>query len=152
MTGERTLFREAGVGWGALLVAPAFAALGFLAELAGGGPTHTVPWILVGFGLLVLTLPWVYARRRFLSVQVTTAGLWQGREAVPIGRVEEVEDVGSPVGAKVLGGGWTVPRKYQEVPIRLDDGTVVLAWARDGEGLRTALRRAREAWEATPRD
>jgi hypothetical protein len=45
------------------------------------------------------------------------------------------------VGGRVLGGGWTVPRKYDELPLRLDDGTVVLAWARDGEALRSALSR-----------
>jgi hypothetical protein len=49
--------------------------------------------------------------------------------------------VGTPVGARVLGGGWSVPRKYDELPVKLDDGTVVLAWARDVEALKAALGR-----------
>jgi hypothetical protein len=44
-----------------------------------------------------------------------------------------------PVGARVLGGGWTVPKKFTEVPLRLTDDTVVVAWARDPEALRAAL-------------
>ncbi|MDT8909902.1 hypothetical protein [Amycolatopsis sp. PS_44_ISF1] len=136
---SRTLYAEVGVGWLALVWGPLFAVLGAVAELATGGPVHTVAWILVGIALVALTLPWVYARRRFLSLEVTTAGLRQGREQLEAARIAEVTDVGPPVGARVLGGGWTVPRKYDELPVKLDDGTVVLAWARDVEALRAAL-------------
>ncbi|MBB4686596.1 hypothetical protein [Amycolatopsis jiangsuensis] len=136
---DRTLYSEPGVRWTALVWGPLFAVLGALAELATGGPVHVVGWVLVGVGLAALTLPWVYARRRFLSLAVTTHGLRQGRENVPAARIAEVADVGAPAGAKVLGGGWAVPRKYDELPVQLDDGTVVLAWARDVESLRTAL-------------
>jgi len=41
----------------------------------------------------------------------------------------------------VLGGGWSPPKKYAEVPVKLTDGSVVLAWARDPAGLRSALER-----------
>jgi hypothetical protein len=34
-----------------------------------------------------------------------------------------------------------VPRKFTEVPVRLTDGSTVLAWARDGDALRAALSR-----------
>ncbi|WP_406640360.1 hypothetical protein [Amycolatopsis sp. WGS_07] len=135
----RTLYSEPGVGWSALVWGPLFALLGALAELATGGPTHVVGWVLIGAALCGLTLPWVYARRRFLSLEVTTEGLRQGRETLAAERIASVTDVGAPVGARVLGGGWSVPRKYDEVPVELDDGTVVLAWARDVEALRTAL-------------
>jgi hypothetical protein len=74
-------------------------------------------------------------------VRVTRGALWQGREQLAVSRIAVVTDLGAPVGARVLGGGWTVPRKYDELPLRLDDGTVVLAWARDGEALRSALSR-----------
>jgi hypothetical protein len=133
------LYSEAGVGWLALVWGPLFALLGAVAELATGGPVHTVAWIMVAIGLCALTLPWVYARRRFLSLEVTTQGLRQGREQLEAARIADVTDVGTPVGARVLGGGWTVPRKYDELPVKLDDGTVVLAWARDVEALQAAL-------------
>lgn len=135
----RTLYSEPGVGWSALIWGPLFALLGALAELATGGPTHVVGWVLIGAALCGLTLPWVYARRRFLSLDVTTEGLRQGRETLAAERIASVTEVGAPVGTRVLGGGWSVPRKYDELPVELDDGTVVLAWARDVEALKAAL-------------
>ncbi|NKQ58388.1 DUF3093 family protein [Amycolatopsis sp. K13G38] len=131
-------YLERGATWTALLYGPLFAVLGYLAELVTGA-THTVAWILVGLGLAVITAPWIYARRRFLTVKVTSTELWEGRESVPLSKITQVDDVGAPTGARVLGGGWSTPRKYDELPIRLDDDTVVLAWAKDVEALRTAL-------------
>jgi hypothetical protein len=138
---QATLYREPGASGTALLCAPVFALVGYLIELITGGPVHIIAWVCVAAGLFALTAPWVYARRKFLSVRLTRATLWQGREELAVGRIAAVNDVGTPVGARVLGGGWTVPRKYDELPLRLDDGTVVLAWARDAEALRSALDR-----------
>jgi hypothetical protein len=143
------LYAESGVSWAAIVWGPVFALAGALAELATGGPVHVVGWVMVGFGLCVLTVPWVYARRRFLSLEVTTEQLRQGREKVPAGQLAEVTDVGTPVGARVLGGGWSVPRKYDSLPVKLADGTVVLAWAKDVEALQDALDRL---VRATPRE
>jgi len=143
------LYAESGVSWAAIVWGPVFAVVGALAELATGGPVHVVGWLMVGFGLGVITVPWVYARRRFLSLEVTTKELRQGREKVPAAQLAEVTDVGTPVGARVLGGGWSVPRKYDSLPVKLADGTVVLAWAKDVEALRDALDRL---VRATPRE
>ncbi|NIH82867.1 DUF3093 family protein [Amycolatopsis viridis] len=134
-----TRYSERGASWAALAYGPGFALLGFLAELATGTP-HTVAWIIVGLGLAVITAPWIHARRRFLGVRVTDDALWQGRERLPLADIAEVDDVGAPAGARVLGGGWTTPNKFGTLPVRLTDGTVVLAWAKDVEALRTALR------------
>lgn len=133
-------YREPGAGGAPLLWGPGFALAGYLVELAIGGPRHGVAWVCVGLALLAVLSVWVYSRRRFLAVRVTTENLWQGREKLPVRRIVEVDDVGAPVGAKVLGGGWSVPKKYDALPLRLDDGSVVLAWARDVEDLRSALR------------
>ncbi|MFI5583914.1 hypothetical protein ACIA5G_02685 [Amycolatopsis sp. NPDC051758] len=143
------LYAESGVSWAAIVWGPVFALAGALAELATGGPVHVVGWLMVGFGLCVITVPWVYARRRFLSLEVTTKQLRQGRESVPADQLAEVTDVGTPVGARVLGGGWSVPRKYDSLPVKLTDGTVVLAWAKDVEALQDALDRL---VRATPRE
>jgi hypothetical protein len=138
---SETRYLEPGAKWTALLYGPMFALLGYLAELATGA-THTIAWVLVGLGLAAITAPWVHARRRFLTVKVTGAELWEGRESVPLAEIAETHDVGAPTGARVLGGGWSTPRKYEELPIRLTDGTVVLAWAKDVQALRAALERA----------
>jgi hypothetical protein len=134
-----TIYREPGVRWSAVLWAPGFALFGYLTELVTGGPQHVLGWILVAIGLFALTVPWVYARRKFLSVRVTRDTLWQGREALAVRRIVALTEVGAPIGARVLGGGWTVPRKYDELPLKLADGTVVLAWARDVVALQSAL-------------
>jgi hypothetical protein len=140
-TEASTVYREPGVRWAAVLSGPVFALLGFLVEKVTGGPQHEIAWLLVGIGLFAITAPWVYARRKFLSVRVTRDTLWQGREPLVVHRIAAVADVGAPVGARVLGGGWTVPRKYDELPLKLDDGTVVLACARDVRALQSALSR-----------
>jgi hypothetical protein len=147
---QATLYHEPGVGRTALLWAPIFALAGYLTELITGGPVHIVAWVCVAAGLCALTAPWVYARRRFLSVRLTRGSLWQGREELAVSRITAVNEVGAPVGARVLGGGWAVPRKYDELPLRLDDGTVVLAWARDTEALRSVLGRVVDTGDAKP--
>ena len=119
---------------------------GIVFALVGGGiealsgPVHVLVWVLVGIGLSGLTLIWVHARRRVLSLRLTSEILYQGLEPLPVSRIADVDDVGAPIGARVLGGGWTVPKKFTEVPLRLADGTVVLAWAKDPDAFRAALR------------
>jgi hypothetical protein len=66
--------------------------------------------------------------------------LVQGRESLPTNEIAEIPDIDPPLGARVLGGGWTVPSRLGEVPLRLADDTVVIAWAGDPEALRAALR------------
>lgn len=133
-------YLEYGAKWRALLYGPLFALLGYLVELFTG-QTHVIAWVIVGLGLAVITAPWVHARRRFFTVRVTDTELWAGRESLPLAEIAETQDVGAPTGARVLGGGWGTPRKYEELPLRLTDDSVVLAWARDATALRAALER-----------
>lgn len=136
---EPLLFAEAGSTWWPVLWGPLFAVIGAGVELMTG-PVHWLPWFVVAFGLGGGAVVWVSARRKVYLVRLTTGTLTQGREQLPVESIAEVGDVGVPVGAKVLGGGWTVPRKTEAVPLRLANGSVVLAWARDDEGLLEALR------------
>jgi hypothetical protein len=136
---EPVLFDEPGSSYWPLLWGPVFAAVGAGLE-ATTGQVHAVAWPLVGLGLAGIAAVWVSSRRRLLSVRLTPKTLVQGQETLAVDRITAVDEVGTPAGARVLGGGWTVPRKFDGVPVRLDDGTVVLAWARDAEGLRAALR------------
>ncbi|OLZ56206.1 hypothetical protein [Amycolatopsis keratiniphila] len=139
MTPEPPRYDEPGVGWTALLWAPLFALAGLLAELATGGPVHWLAWILVAAGLVAITVPWVYARRRYLSLEVTSDGYRQGKETLEAARIAEVLEDEAPVGSRVLGGGWTIPKKFGEVGLKLEDGVFVRAWAKDPDALREAL-------------
>ena len=132
-------YTEPGSTWWPVTWGLAFALAGAGVE-ALSGPVHVVAWIVVGLGLAGVTSVWVRARRRVCSVRLTGRMLYQGREPLPVARIAEVDDVGSPLGARVLGGGWTVSGKFVEVPLRLADGTVVLAWAKDPDAFRAALR------------
>ncbi|HEV2779492.1 MAG TPA: hypothetical protein VGX25_08830 [Actinophytocola sp.] len=136
---ERALFAEPGSSRWPVLWGPAFAAAGAGVE-ALGGRVHTVAWILVGLGLAGVAALWVNARRRLLCVRVTPDALVQGQESLAVQRIARVDEADPPAGARVLGGGWTVPRRFTGVGLRLDDGSAVVAWARDGDGLRAALR------------
>lgn len=136
-------FSEPGASWSAVLIGPAFALFGFIAE-AVTGPTHPWLWIGAAIVLAATTALFVYARRTYAVVRLTVSDLTQGTESLSVSRVSRVfgSDEQAPRGARVLGGGTThaaVPRGHAQVPLELDDGSVVVAWARDGEGLRSAL-------------
>jgi Protein of unknown function (DUF3093) len=137
---EVELYREVGSSWWPVLWGPGFAAAGALIELASG-TLHGMAWLLTGLGLAVLATAWVSARRRVLSVRLTRQTLYQGRETLPVRRIAEVDDVGASMGAKVLGGAWVVPKRFTGVPLRLSDGSRVLAWAKDADALRAAIGR-----------
>jgi len=137
---ELVLFAERGASLWPLLWGPLFAGVGALLEVTTGA-VHWIQWFVVAVALLGCAAVWVSARRKVYLVRLTTAALTQGRESLEVDRIAAVTDVGAPAGARVLGGGWAVPRKTTEIPVRLANGSVVLAWARDDDGLRDALRR-----------
>ncbi|MGH3451343.1 MAG: hypothetical protein ACRDQW_11605 [Haloechinothrix sp.] len=137
---EPVLYQEVGSSYWPLVWAPLLSLAGIGFELVIGSPVHVFGWALVGLVLLLFTTLWVYARRRFLFVRLTTTTLTHGREDLAVERIAAVDDVGAPAGAWVLGGGWSVPRRYEDLPLRLRDDSVVLAWARDAETMRSALR------------
>jgi len=131
------LFDEPGSSWWPVLWGPVFAAAGAGVE-ALSGRVHGVAWLIVGGGLAAGAAAWVRARRRLLGVRLTSSTLTCGTESLAVERIAEVGGE-APARTRVLGGAWTVPRKFTEIPLRLNDGDVVLAWARDGDGLITAL-------------
>ncbi len=134
------LYAERGSSWWPVLWGPAFALVGLGVEWLTPGPVQVMMWVLVAGCLAVATAVWVYGRRKVCSLRLTPAALVLGRETLPVAQISAVTDVGAPVGARVLGGGWTVPKGTDEVPLQLSD-RVVLAWARHPEALVAALRR-----------
>jgi len=138
---EPILYAEPGSTWWPVAWGPGFAVLAALIE-ALTGPVHALGWTVVGLGMAGAAAVWVSARRRLCAVRLTRRALYQGREELPVARIAEVgPEVGTSMGARVLGGNWAVPRAFEGVALRLDDGTQVLGWARDGAALRAALRR-----------
>jgi hypothetical protein len=137
---QPVLYAEPGSTWWPVLWGPIFAVVGALFEWTTG-PVHTLGWTLVAIGFAGAGAIWAQGRRRMCSVELTPVTLRQGRETLDVDKIAAAdEEVGTPVAARVLGTGWAVPRKFESVPVRLQDGTTVVAWARDGEALRAALR------------
>jgi hypothetical protein len=137
---QPVLFAEPGSTWWPVAWGPIFAAVGALVELTTG-PVHTLGWVLVALVFAGAGAIWANGRRRVCSVELTPETLRQGQETLAVEQIAAAdEEVGTSVAARVLGGGWAVPRKFESVPVKLQDGTVVVAWARDGEALRAALR------------
>lgn len=141
---EPVLYAERGSSWWPVLWGPAFALLGWGVELLSPGRVQPGLWLFVAAALGVATLVWTHGRRRVCSVLLTPEQLSQGREQLDVSRIAAVREVGTPVGARVLGGSMTVPKGRAEVPVRLVDDRVVLAWAADPEALRAALVRLLE--------
>lgn len=133
------LYAEPGSSWWPVLWGPAFAMVGAGVE-ALSGPVHALAWAVAGVVLCGAAALWVSARRRVCSVLLTAGTLYQGREPLVTNLISAIDDVDAPVGARVLGGGWTVPKKFAEVPLRLTDDSVVVAWAKNPDALRAALR------------
>jgi hypothetical protein len=96
-------------------------------------------WALAALLLAGIWALWVLARRRLRSVLLTDDTLRLGEEELPVSSIAAVED-DEPDAARVLGGGWTTPKGTRAVPLRLRDGHLVLAWARQPDALATALR------------
>jgi len=140
-------YEETAASWWWLLFGPGFAAAGILVEAVTQGPVLYPVWLVAGVALTGFTAMWVYARKRYVVVLLTRSTLREGQETLPVERIAGLADADDKPGgmqvvhaSRVLGGGMAAPRKYDELLLRLDDGTVVLAWARDGAALREALR------------
>ena len=125
------LYAENGSSWWPVVWGPVFAACGLVVEMLTPGPVHLATWLLLALALAVASGVWVYARRRALVVRMTPAQLTVGRESLAVERIAAITDVGAPMGVRVLGGGFTTPRGTGEIPLRLTDDKVVLAWAKD---------------------
>ncbi|GAA1251338.1 hypothetical protein GCM10009676_42670 [Prauserella halophila] len=146
--GEDTVhYDEPGSGLWRLGLGPALAALGFVTEVLLGQPPHWLMWIITGVGLLWLNGAWVFARRKFLRVRVTDTELVQGTETVPIADIASVLTREPRPGTRVLGGGQTVPNRFEAVELTLVGRKHVLAWSQDSEtftaALHTAMRNSR---------
>lgn len=143
-------FTEPGGRWRTVAYGPALCLVLLLTELILGGGVHVFGLALFAVLLAALVALPVAAARRHASVEVTDEVLRCGTETIPLADVAEVlppadpavEDLEPWESARVVGDLSGVPRKRTPIGLRLSDGAVVRAWARDGDGLRAALSHA----------
>jgi hypothetical protein len=139
------VFAEPGGRWRSVAYGPLLCLAVLVLDLVRGGGVH---WItLTIFAVVLAAIVWwqVVAARTHVSVELTAFGLRNGTERVPMSQIAELLDE-PQLGreqpwetARVLGELADVPRRRRPVGLRLADGALVRAWARDDEGLRAAL-------------
>lgn len=141
-------YRESGASWRPVWVAALALAVGIVIDIVLPGPDHVGAWLVavpVVLGLVALTC---IAGRRVWSVELSEEQLQVGQETMSLDSVDlehlhALEDGGevggAETGARVLGGGWSIPKGRHALPLRRTDGTSVLVPTRDPESLRRAL-------------
>lgn len=151
-TREPVLFHEPGGRWRMLAWGPAFCLVVLVVELVTGPVIH---WFgLVVFALILVGFTYVQLRaaRMHVSVELTPRQLRQGTETVDLVDIAEIfppaeyaDNEYEPKKwetARVLGELAGVPRKRHGIGLRLVGGGLVQAWAKDDDGLRSALEAA----------
>lgn len=137
-------YRENAATWRPLAIVCALWIIGVVVD-GILGRVHWWGWVIallaVGGVVGVVSI----AKQRFSAVAVDGTTLRVGHESLPLSTVDSsyfgTDSSGPPAGARILGGAWSVPKGRSALPIRLHDGTVVLAPCKDPVALRTALAR-----------
>ncbi|WP_405486359.1 hypothetical protein [Nocardia sp. NBC_00511] len=151
------LFYEPGARWRTVTYGPALCAMILAIEVVRGGAVH---WFgLVFCAVLLGGFVWlqVVAGKRHISVELTEEALREGAEVTSLRDIREVlpeddeeswdyEDWQS---ARALGELSGVPRRRKGIGLKLKDGKLVQAWARDHVMLRAALTAALERRDGT---
>lgn len=153
MSERQVLYAEPGGRWRSVAWGPLLCLLGVALELGMRTPVHWLTWSAVAVLLGGMSALQVLGARRHGAVQLTTATLRQGTEELPVADVAEVFDaVGERAwdddtfdweAAPALGESVSVPRRHTGIGLKLTDGRLVQAWARDDAALRVALQEVR---------
>ncbi|MBL1075696.1 hypothetical protein JK358_14975 [Nocardia sp. 2] len=151
-TPTAVLFSEPGARWRTIAYGPALCAIILILEVVRGGAVH---WFgLVFCAALLAGFVWlqVLAGKRHISVELTPEQLRQGTEVVPLSNIaavlpevdEESWDDEDWESARALGELTGVPRRRKGIGLKLKNGDLVQAWARDHRTLRAELSAALE--------
>ena len=135
---QTVFYAEDGWSWAWILAAPIFCAAAGLFEVATGAPVHWLMLLICALATMVTHGIMIAATRVHGRLRVTDESLWQGTEELGYSEVEGVLPE-SIDGSRLLGELRQVPRKRGEVGIKLVDGSLVRAFARDPEALEGAL-------------
>ncbi|MEV0356684.1 hypothetical protein AB0H71_11530 [Nocardia sp. NPDC050697] len=144
------LFAEPGARWRSVAYGPVLCAIVLVLELATGAQPHWFALIFCGSAIGGFVALQVVAGQRHVSVELTPEHLRQGTEIVPLPTIAAVlperdEDDWDDLdweSARALGELHGVPRRRTGIGLKLRDGALVQAWARNHRGLRAALETA----------
>lgn len=147
MSAEAVLFTEPGARWRAVTYGPILCLAILALELVTGGAVHWFALLFCAALIAGFVALQVVAGKRHVSVELTTETLRSGTESLPLSSIAEVlperdEDSWDDEeweSARALGELTGVPRRRTGIGLRLADGSLVQAWARDHKGLRGAL-------------
>ncbi|GAB3131850.1 hypothetical protein GCM10027289_18700 [Tsukamurella serpentis] len=148
------LYTEPGPSRGWLLLVPV-ATVAMIATqwLLAGRTSDWWVWVLLGVCTQGFVWLQMTAGRTHVSVALTPEQLRCGEETIPVAEIAEIlpgktpdhprrakpEDYPSWASARAMGRLRSVPRRRYGMGLRLADGSVVQAWARNDYALRAAL-------------
>lgn len=148
-TGDGTtiLFAEPGARWRSVAYGPLLCLIVLILELVTAARVHWFALIFCAALIAGFVVLQVIAGQRHVSVELTDTALREGTETLPLAAIDAVlperdedswddEDWES---ARSLGELSGVPRRRKAIGLRLVDGALVQAWAKDHRGLRAAL-------------
>lgn len=147
---EPAVFAEPGGSWRLVAVGPVLCLVVLIGDLFFGAGVHWLALTVCAALLAGLVALQVAAARQHASVTLTDTDLRCGTETLALAEIEEILPSGDPFAAdlepwetaRALGELSGVPKRRTGIGLRLRDGGIVRAWARDGDGLRAALERA----------
>ena len=143
-----TLFVEQGGSWWVVAIGPVLAGAVLAMDLVGPGRVHWL-WIsILGAIVTLFSIVQVYAARRHVGVELTEATLQQGTSLLPLSDIATVYPANNGSehekweSAPALGELAGVPRRRKGVGVKLVDGKLAQAWARDVDRFRQELTEA----------
>lgn len=143
-----TLFVEQGGSWWVVAIGPVLAGAVLAMDIAGPGRVHWL-WISVlGAIITLFSIVQVYAARRHVGVELTETTLQQGTLLMALADIEKIYPANNGAehekweSAPALGELAGVPRRRKGVGVKLVDGKLAQAWARDVERFRQELTEA----------
>ncbi|MET9025281.1 hypothetical protein ABZW96_06600 [Nocardia sp. NPDC004168] len=150
MTAEAVLFTEPGARWRAVAYGPILCLAVLVLELVTGGDVHWFALLFCAALIAGFVALQVVAGKRHVGVELTAETLRSGTESLPLSSIAEVMperdenswDDEEWESARALGELSGVPRRRTGIGLRLADGSLVQAWARDHKALRAALTEA----------
>ena len=145
--GETLFYEQGGSKW-VIAIGPVMLALTLALEIAGGGRIHWEVLLIFGVILIGFSIMQVVAAQRHVSMRLTDQTLRQGTEVIDLADIAEVLPINNTdrpqdwESARALGELHAVPRRRTGIGVRLTDGRLAQAWARDADRLRTELTEA----------
>ncbi|MFW0786000.1 DUF3093 domain-containing protein [Gordonia sp. CPCC 206044] len=142
------LFYEPGGSWWVVAIGPVLIGAVLALEIAGPGQVHWPVLIIFAVILIGFSLVQVFAARTHVSVRLTETTLHQGTRSVPLEKIAEIYPVNNGAepekweSARALGELPAVPRRRKGVGVKMVDGTLAQAWARNVDRFRTELSEA----------